>query len=330
MSDMVALPGYNTLGMKHLKDRNSRFWSMGWWEGLWTPAWKRSKFQRRSDSKPKARRTTTQKSLASFSRRRKPSQTLQICWVLSQLYHCSDCSFHIPLWAAHQWPQFWGIWTPSCVWFWEQCAMACCFFNGWNNVKQRHHVSWLIKKTHPRQPWGKVTYNNMGCFYKSFGKCLGFTWSGDRTSGWLMLKELLCWWVFRLHTALQYLKKAQKIEEKLEAQYSKAGLRGFLLGSELVQGLMGDAKIQQAVKVDSWVQNFLRSLCSCLIAVWGTHLNLCALLSQMGKHQEAQGSVQRPHAVGGLSKRIWSRKSGAATCWQSLEEAGGLTWIYNL
>jgi len=32
-----------------------------------------------------------------------------------------------------------------------------------------------------------VTYNNMGCFYKSFGK---------------------------LHTALQYLKKAQKIEEK--------------------------------------------------------------------------------------------------------------------
>lgn len=66
-----------------------------------------------------------------------------------------------------------------------------------------------------------------------------------------MLKGLLCWLFFRLHTALQYLKKAQKIEEKLEAQYSKAGLRGFLIGSELVQGLMGDAKIQQAVKADS-------------------------------------------------------------------------------
>lgn len=60
-----------------------------------------------------------------------------------------------------------------------------------------------------------VTYNNMGCFYKSFGK---------------------------LHTALQYLKKAQRIEEK-------AGSR---------------------------CQNPA-----------GTHLNLCALLSQMGKHQEA-------------------------------------------
>ena len=127
----------------------------------------------------------------------------------------------------------------------------------------------------------------------------------DRTSGWLMLKGLLCWLFFRLHTALQYLKKAQKIEEKLEAQYSKAGLRGFLIGSELVQGLMGDAKIQQAVKADSWVQHFLRSSCSCLIAVWGTHLNLCALLSQMGKHQEAQGSVMdATWQWGGLSKRI--------------------------
>lgn len=60
-----------------------------------------------------------------------------------------------------------------------------------------------------------VTYNNMGCFYKSMTK---------------------------LHTALQYLKKAQKIEER------------------------PDSKSQNPA---------------------GTHLNLCALLSQMGKHQEA-------------------------------------------
>merc|ERR1712217_750026 len=60
-----------------------------------------------------------------------------------------------------------------------------------------------------------VTYNNMGCFYKSMTK---------------------------LHTALQYLKKAQKIEER------------------------SNGKCQNPA---------------------GTHLNLCALLSQMGKHQEA-------------------------------------------
>jgi len=60
-----------------------------------------------------------------------------------------------------------------------------------------------------------VTYNNMGCFYKSMSK---------------------------LHTALQYLKKAQKIEER------------------------SNGKCQNPA---------------------GTHLNLCALLSQMGKHQEA-------------------------------------------
>jgi len=60
-----------------------------------------------------------------------------------------------------------------------------------------------------------VTYNNMGCFYKSMSK---------------------------LHTALQYLQKAQKIEE--------------------------------------------RSMGKCQNPA-GTHLNLCALLSQMGKHQEA-------------------------------------------
>merc|ERR1719409_257986 len=60
-----------------------------------------------------------------------------------------------------------------------------------------------------------VTYNNMGCFYMSMSK---------------------------LHTALQYLKKAQKIEE--------------------------------------------RSMGKCQNPA-GTHLNLCALLSQMGKHQEA-------------------------------------------
>ncbi|CAE7825086.1 FYPP [Symbiodinium sp. CCMP2456] len=60
-----------------------------------------------------------------------------------------------------------------------------------------------------------VTYNNMGCFYKSFGK---------------------------LHTALQYLKKAQRIEEQSRGRCQNPA---------------------------------------------GTHLNLCALLSQMGKHQEA-------------------------------------------
>merc|ERR1719162_1760369 len=60
-----------------------------------------------------------------------------------------------------------------------------------------------------------VTYNNMGCFYKSMSK---------------------------LHTALQYLRKAQKIEER------------------------SNGKCQNPA---------------------GTHLNICALLSQMGKHQEA-------------------------------------------
>merc|ERR1712217_361292 len=60
-----------------------------------------------------------------------------------------------------------------------------------------------------------VTYNNMGCFYKSMS---------------------------RLHTALQYLRKAQKIEER------------------------SNGKCQNPA---------------------GTHLNICALLSQMGKHQEA-------------------------------------------
>merc|ERR1719335_894678 len=65
-----------------------------------------------------------------------------------------------------------------------------------------------------------VTYNNMGCFYKSMSK---------------------------LHTALQYLKKAQKIEER------------------------SNGKCQNPA---------------------GTHLNLCALLSQMGKHQEASQHAQ--------------------------------------
>merc|ERR1740138_354630 len=60
-----------------------------------------------------------------------------------------------------------------------------------------------------------VTYNNMGCFYKSMSK---------------------------LHTALQYLKKAQKIEERPNSRCQNPA---------------------------------------------GTHLNLCALLSQMGKHPEA-------------------------------------------
>lgn len=66
-----------------------------------------------------------------------------------------------------------------------------------------------------------VTYNNMGCFYKSMSK---------------------------LHTALQYLRKAQKIEER------------------------SNGKCQNPA---------------------GTHLNLCALLSQMGKHQEALTHAQR-------------------------------------
>lgn len=65
-----------------------------------------------------------------------------------------------------------------------------------------------------------VTYNNMGCFYKSMSK---------------------------LHTALNYLKKAQKIEERI------------------------GHKCQNPA---------------------GTHLNLCALLSQMSKHQEALQQAQ--------------------------------------
>jgi len=84
-----------------------------------------------------------------------------------------------------------------------------------------------------------VTYNNMGCFYKSMSK---------------------------LHTALQYLRKAQKIEER------------------------SNGKCQNPA---------------------GTHLNLCALLSQMGKHQEALQhaqlalnilEVQGPPPPGGESK----------------------------
>lgn len=66
-----------------------------------------------------------------------------------------------------------------------------------------------------------VTYNNMGCFYKSINK---------------------------LHTALQYLKKAQSIEER------SAG------------------KCQNPA---------------------GTQLNMCALLSQMGRHTEALGHAQK-------------------------------------
>mmetsp|Transcript_1457 Transcript_1457/g.3325 ORF Transcript_1457/g.3325 Transcript_1457/m.3325 type:complete len:261 (-) Transcript_1457:63-845(-) len=66
-----------------------------------------------------------------------------------------------------------------------------------------------------------VTYNNMGCFYKSMSK---------------------------LHTALQYLRKAQTMEER------------------------SNGKCQNPA---------------------GTHLNLCALLSQMGKHQEALQHAQR-------------------------------------
>merc|ERR1719388_280015 len=65
-----------------------------------------------------------------------------------------------------------------------------------------------------------VTYNNLGCFYKSMSK---------------------------LHTALQYLRKAEKIEK--------------------------------------------RSMGKCQNPA-GTHLNLCALLSQMGKHQEALQHAQ--------------------------------------
>mmetsp|Transcript_19527 Transcript_19527/g.39423 ORF Transcript_19527/g.39423 Transcript_19527/m.39423 type:complete len:290 (+) Transcript_19527:65-934(+) len=66
-----------------------------------------------------------------------------------------------------------------------------------------------------------VTYNNMGCFYKSMGK---------------------------LHTALQYLKRAQAIEEQLQGHCQNPA---------------------------------------------GTHLNLCALLSQMGKHKEALRHAER-------------------------------------
>merc|ERR1719343_479789 len=70
-----------------------------------------------------------------------------------------------------------------------------------------------------------VTYNNMGCFYKSMSK---------------------------LHTALQYLRKAQKIEERSQGKCQNPA---------------------------------------------GTHLNICALLSQMGKHQEA---LQHAHLAVGM------------------------------
>jgi tetratricopeptide (TPR) repeat protein len=66
-----------------------------------------------------------------------------------------------------------------------------------------------------------VTYNNMGCFYKSLNK---------------------------LHTALQYLKKAQGMEERSRGRCQNPA---------------------------------------------GTQLNMCALLSQMGKHTEALGHAQK-------------------------------------
>merc|ERR1719158_948299 len=65
-----------------------------------------------------------------------------------------------------------------------------------------------------------VTYNNMGCFYKSINK---------------------------LHTALQYLKKAQSIEERSRGRCQNPA---------------------------------------------GTQLNMCALLSQMGRHTEALRHAQ--------------------------------------
>merc|ERR1711879_802462 len=73
----------------------------------------------------------------------------------------------------------------------------------------------LHMNTESRLVLRAVTYNNMGCFYKSMGK---------------------------LHMSLQYLKRAQKIEERPNSQCQNPA---------------------------------------------GTHLNLCALLSQLGKHQDA-------------------------------------------
>merc|ERR1712217_926299 len=81
-----------------------------------------------------------------------------------------------------------------------------------------------------------VTYNNMGCFYKSMS---------------------------RLHTALQYLRKAQKIEES------------------------SNGKCQNPA---------------------GTHLNICALLSQMGKHQEA---LQHAHVAAQMLESAPPPESGS-------------------
>merc|ERR1719240_1226692 len=90
-----------------------------------------------------------------------------------------------------------------------------------------------------------VTYNNMGCFYKSMSK---------------------------LHTALQYLRKAEKIEERSRAKCQNPA---------------------------------------------GTHLNLCALLSQMGKHQEALQHAERARKLleaGGLPERPESGNSESLIC----------------
>lgn len=89
-----------------------------------------------------------------------------------------------------------------------------------------------------------VTYNNMGCFYKSMSK---------------------------LHTALQYLKKAQKIEEK------------------------SGVKCQNPA---------------------GTHLNLCALLSQMGKHQDALQHADR-------ALKLLEAQNGRAAPVAHVDSAGG-------
>lgn len=60
----------------------------------------------------------------------------------------------------------------------------------------------------------------------------------------------------------------------------------------------------------------------------GTHLNLCALLSQMGKHHEALEHVQRAlellEAMGGAGDRVRHRTAFALSSRAAEASAGGL------
>merc|ERR1712194_382601 len=98
----------------------------------------------------------------------------------------------------------------------------------------------------PRLVLRAVTYNNLGCFYKSMNK---------------------------LHTSLQYLKKALVIEERAMAQQENGAGAGASSSSTGSPGVGANGVVAQNPAA--------------------THLNLCALLSQMKQHEKALYHAQR-------------------------------------